>query len=152
MAAAHVPSVVKAGAPNWEGVMELNEIFAGSDWTKIFEQILWLLALVFGFAAVVFKVFGRRLKGGMHLIRGGIGIAGYMGSMAFLSDGFRRIDYNMWAGKPGMLLENVASSVDEDAIIMACVIFLVSTVLLAWPAKKKDTKYIAVDNSNIGER
>jgi hypothetical protein len=43
-------------------------------------------------------------------------------------------------------------SANEDAVIFAVIFFIVSIVLLAWPAKKKEPRYISVDNSNIGER
>jgi hypothetical protein len=152
IAALHIPMVVKVGAPAWEGVVELDKEFAGSNWPMMFEKVLWMIALGFGFAAVVFKVFGRRIAGVWHMMRGVVSIVGMMATLAALSDIFRGPNYSEAAGNPGVILENMMKYVDDGAVVLAVVIFIISIVLLAWPAKKKDMKYIAVDNSNIGER
>jgi hypothetical protein len=53
---------------------------------------------------------------------------------------------------PAMAIEKMMNSVNEQELWIAAGIFIASIVLIAWPAKKKQPKYIAVDNSNMGER
>jgi hypothetical protein len=84
------------------------------------------------------------------MIRGLVSIAGLMASLAALSDGFRRIAISGPANNPSVLFENMMKSANEDVIGIAAVFFIVSIVLLAWPAKKKEPRYISVDNSNGG--
>jgi TM2 domain-containing membrane protein YozV len=150
MAAVHVPSIVKASAPGWEGITELDQIFEGSNWPAMFESILWIISLAFGFAAVIFKAFGRRVAGVWHMLRGLVGIAGCMVSIAVLNDAFSRFNHNIPIANPGMALEKMMSSVIAEALILAAIFFIISVVLLAWPAKKKEPRYISVDNSNGG--
>jgi hypothetical protein len=150
MAALHVPSIVKAGAPGWEGVTELDKIFEGSNWPAMFESILWIISLAFGFAAVIFKAFGRRVAGVWHMIRGLVSVAGIMLSIAALNEASRRFRYDGHASNPGQVIENVMKSLQNEETALAVVVFIVSMVLLAWPAKKKEPRYISVDNSNGG--
>lgn len=150
MAALHIPSIVKASAPGWEGVADLDLMFKGSNWPAMFESIFWIISLAFGFAAVIFKAFGRRVAGAWHMIRGVVSIAGIMGSIAVLSETSRRFGSGGSASNPGQVIERLVKALNSEETVLAIIIFIASMVLLAWPAKKNQPKYIAVDNSNGG--
>ena len=99
--------------------------------------------------ALVFKVVGRRIAGGLHILRGVAGTIGLLLSVIILEESIR------WWGNiaqtghtPSMIFEKMMRSADDGIVIASMVLFLISLVLLAWPARKNQPKYISVENSN----
>ena len=143
-----LPVAIAAGFPDPGVAAELKQIF-GDNWARILEDLLLFITWGLGMLALVFKVVGRRIAGGLHILRGVAGTIGLLLSVIILEESIR------WWGNiaqtghtPSMIFEKMMRSADDGIVIASMVLFLISLVLLAWPARKNQPKYISVENSN----
>ncbi|MEJ2703964.1 MAG: protein kinase [Sedimentisphaerales bacterium] len=135
----HAPYLVAAG--NSDLARELDQTFGYSEWPSLFMRLGMIITAALLLIASVFIVIGRRHSGARHLIRGVLGLAGLLGALMWLSDGissgFRYGRSAFDSGQIGPVLDRILQSCQSEEVAFAGVVFLVSVVVLAWPAHPK---------------
>ena len=103
--------------------------------------------------AAVFVIIGRRYSGARHLIRGVLGLGGLLAAVMWLSDGiswgFRGNDEVLASQQIGPVLEMLLEGCQSEEVLFAGVFFLVSVVVLAWPARRKQIMYNPALNQGV---
>lgn len=137
--ALHVPYLVAAGNP--ELAQEMKEVFGGYDkWPELFMRLGMIITAALLILAAVFIITGRRHLGARHLVRGVLGLGGLLATVAWLSDGiswgFRGFN-DFHSEQLGTVLERMLKGCQNEAVVIAGIFFLVSVVMLAWPARRK---------------
>ena len=147
----HTPYLVAAGVPDL--AKELDQAFGYSQWPDLFMRLGMVVTATLLLLAAVFVIIGRRHSGGCHLIRGVLGLAGLLAAVMWLSDGISRgFQVGAEAVSPqqiGPLLENVLQNSRNEEVLFAGVFFLVSVVILAWPARRKQIMLTPALNQGV---
>jgi hypothetical protein len=135
----HVPYLVAAGNPGFS--QETERSFGGySQWPELFMRLGMIVTAALLVLAAVFIVTGRRHLGGRHLLRGVLGLGGLLATVMWLSDGiswsFRGMR-NLDSLQLGEVLERMLKGCQSEEVVIAGIFFLVSVVVLAWPAHRK---------------
>jgi len=137
--ALHVPYLVAAGNPGLS--QEMEETFGGyTDWPELFMRLGMIVTAALLVLAAVFIVTGRRHLGARHLVRGVLGLGGLLATVMWLSEGiswgFRGFN-NFSSEQLGAVLERMLEGCQSEEVVIAGIFFLVSVVVLAWPARRK---------------
>lgn len=141
--ALHIPGLIAAGLPDPSLAHELDEFFGYPNWPGLLERIGIWIAAAFVALAATFIVLARRKTSIIHIVRAVIGIGGLLSSLGLLSDSTTGNAYEPAViekfrnGQVGPALEMLFQRVREDQIIASLVIFVLSVVILAWPARSK---------------
>ncbi len=135
----HTPYLVAAGNSNL--ARELDQTFGYSEWPSLFMRLGTIVTAGLLLIAAVFIIIGRRHSGARHLIRGMLGLAGLFGALLWLADGISSgLRFNHAAfdsGQIGPVLDRILQSCQSEEVAFAGLVFLVSIVVLAWPARPK---------------
>ena len=138
--ALHVPYLVAAGVP--ELAQEMEEAFGGyAEWPELFMRLGMMVTAGLLVIAAIFIVTGRRHLGARHLVRGVLGLGGLFATVMMLADGiawsFRRGMNDLGSQPLGAVLERMLEGCKNEEVAMAGMFFLLSVVMLAWPARRK---------------
>jgi hypothetical protein len=135
----HTPYLVAAGVPDL--AKELDQAFGYSQWPDLFMRLGMIITAALLLFAAVFVIIGRRHSGACHLIRGVLGLGGLLAAVMWLAEGiswgFRGNDEALASQQIGPILEMVLKGCQSEEVLFAGVFFLVSVVILAWPARHK---------------
>jgi hypothetical protein len=133
--ALHIPYFMSTGDPQMVADLE-NAL--GSNWPKLLTDMARIVFIVLMLPAVLCLSIGRRHLGASHLIRGILGLGGLLGAVLMLAQGMQ------WSfrgvvnfEKFGPVLERVLQGLQREEALFAAVLFIVSVVILAWPARQK---------------
>jgi len=137
--ALHVPYLVAASVP--ELAEEMEDAFGGyTEWPDLFMRLGMIVTAALLVLAAVFIVTGRRHLGARHLVRGVLGLGGLLATVMWLSDGiaweFRGFN-DFGSEQLGTILERMLEGCQSEEVVIAGIFFLVSVVVLAWPARRK---------------
>jgi hypothetical protein len=145
------PYLLAAGVP--DVAQELNQAFGYSQWPDLFMRSGMIITSALLLLAAVFVIIGRRFSGACHLIRGVLGLVGLLAAVMWLSDGiswgFRGSDEALASLQIGPILDMVLKGCQSEEVIFAGVFFLVSVVILAWPARRKQIIYNPALNQGV---
>ena len=150
--ALHVPYLVGASDPGFARSME--EAFGGyTEWPELFMRLGMIGTAGLLVIAAIFIVTGRRHLGARHLIRGVLGLGGLFATVMWLSDGiawgFRRGMNDLSSQPLGVVLERMLKGCQNEEVVIAGVFFLVSVVILAWPARRKQVMLTPALNQGV---
>ena len=150
--ALHVPYLVAAGVP--ELAQEMEETFGGyTEWPELFMRLGMMVTAGLLVIAAIFIVTGRRHLGARHLIRGVLGLGGLFATVMWLSDGiaqgFRRGMNDLGSQPLGAVLETMLKGCQNEEVVMAGMFFLLSVVMLAWPARRKQVMVTPALNQGV---
>ena len=147
----HTPYLVAAGVPDL--AEELDQAFGYSQWPDLFMRLGMIVTAALLLFAAVFVIIGRRYSGARHLIRGVLGLGGLLAAVMWLSDGiswgFRGNDEVLASQQIGPVLEMLLEGCQSEEVLFAGVFFLVSVVVLAWPARRKQIMYNPALNQGV---
>ena len=145
------PYLLAAGVP--DVAQELNQAFGYSEWPDLFMRSGMIITTALLLLAAVFVIIGRRFSGACHLIRGVLGLAGLLAAVMWLSDGiswgFRGSDEALASLQIGPILDMVLKGCQSEEVIFAGVFFLISVVILAWPARRKQIIFNPALNQGV---
>jgi len=153
--ALHVPGLIAAGLPDPSLAQALDEFFGYPNWPGLLETIGIWIATAFVVSAATFIILARRKSSIFHIVRAVAGIGGLLSSLGFLSDATHRV-YDtetidlFRSGQMGPALEMMFQRVVVEEIIAGLVIFILSVVLLAWPARAKPS-IVLPDSAEQGD-
>jgi len=150
--ALHVPYLVAAGVP--ELAQEMEETFGGyAEWPELFMRLGMMVTAGLLVIAAIFIVTGRRHLGARHLIRGVLGLGGLFATVMWLSDGiaqgFRQGMNDLGSQPLGAVLETMLKGCQNEEVVMAGMFFLLSVVMLAWPARRKQVMVTPALNQGV---
>ncbi|MFC1635939.1 protein kinase [Planctomycetota bacterium] len=150
--ALHIPYLVAAGVP--ELAQEMEESFGGyAEWPELFMRLGMMVTAGLLVIAAIFIVTGRRHLGARHLIRGVLGLGGLFATVMWLSDGiawsFRRGMNDLGSQPLGAVLEQMLKGCQNEEVVMAGMFFLLSVVVLAWPARPKQVMLTPALNQGV---
>ncbi|MCP4256186.1 MAG: protein kinase [Planctomycetes bacterium] len=142
----HLPYFIAAGFPDPEVTMEIEKFFGYSGWPELVMRFGMIVTVILLLVAAVFVIVGRRHLGASHLIRAVLGLAGFVGAVMMLSDALslsgrysEEVVRMLNSRQIGPALDKVLRLSNTEAAIFAGIIFLTSVVILAWPARRKQT-------------
>ena len=147
-AAFRIPDIIAAGGAESEAALALTDIFETPQWQGILTRMLVFGMYFFGLMAVVFKILGRQQTSIMCIFRAVLGVSGIVAGLVILNNSVR-FSSDMVTPSFWLTFDRILDSAGKGAFPAAAV-FVVSTILLAWPYKRKEPKYIAIDNSKGG--
>lgn len=138
-AALRLPVIIEGAIPDLAS--QFHQRF-GNGWSVLLSMILFFSTVILGAFATISIIIARRRHGVSHMLRSIMGIGGFIASLLMVSDGLcRSYDVtslrNMITDNTGKALENMIKQPDEDLLIIAGILFIVSVVILAWPPKQK---------------
>ncbi|MBN1807088.1 MAG: protein kinase [Sedimentisphaerales bacterium] len=142
----HLPYFIAAGFPNPEISMEMEKFFGYSGWPELIMRFGMIFTVILLLLAAVFVIIGRRHLGARHLIRAVLGLIGFVFAVMMFSDALslswrysEEVVRMLNSHQIGPALEKLLRFSDTESAIFAGVIFLASVVILAWPARRKQT-------------
>jgi hypothetical protein len=135
----HVPYLVAVGVPDLAEEME-NAFGGYAEWPVLFMRLGMIVTAALLVLAAVFIITGRRHLGTRHLVRGILGLGGLLATLMWLTQGisweFRRFN-DFGPEHLGKTLERMLEGCQSEPVAIAGIFFLVSVVVLAWPARRK---------------
>ena len=144
-AAFRVPNIIAIGYPDSEIASVLKDVFGTDQWQDILNRMLVVGVYLFWFLAVSFKVMGRRNTNASAIIRAVLGVTGMVIGLVMFNNAINfnndMVTENFW-----WTLDKMLDQADRG-IFPAGVAFVISIILLAWPYKRKEPKYIAINNN-----
>ncbi len=138
----HLPAVAAQTWPAAEPVVQLQQSL-GAEWPAAIEQIGTVLILLLLFFAAIFIMIGRRRSGPMHLIRSVLGLAGFFWAVqlfrgsALSNEEVQKIGEFIQQNQIGPALQQLFSAFNEEEVIFAGAIILVSVLMLSWPPRRR---------------
>ncbi len=140
--AVDLPSLVAAGFPDASLNRELTQAFGYSQWPGLVGRIGRFLALFIGLAGTLIVLIARRRSGAAHTGRALLGAIGLLITVSTLAVAFDDIDWVtvvalLDAGKAGIGLEKLLEQIHSQPGIMSGLLFLVSSIVLAWPERRE---------------
>ena len=141
--ALHTPGLIAAGLPDPDLARELDKFFGYRNWPGLLETIgIWVTG-VFVVVAATFIILARRKTSFFHIIRAVLGIGCLLISLGCLSEvpyhnAYDSVVIEMFrSGQIGPALELLFQRMSEEALIYTLIAFIISIVILAWPARRK---------------
>ena len=153
--ALHFPYFMAAGVPDPDLTAYLDRTFGDSNWPKLMMDMGMVIVFALILPAAVFVSMGRRHLGARHLIRGVLGLAGLLAAVTLLSNGisytFGRAQLDPTVGSPkiGPIIECLLRGLQNEEAVFAAIIFVISVVILAWPARQKRPVFTPALNQGI---
>jgi F0F1-type ATP synthase assembly protein I len=142
----HLPYFVAAGWPDPHAASELEQFFGYPGWPELVMRFGMIVTVILLLLAAVFVIVGRRHLGASHLIRAVLGLAGFVFAVMMLSDALslsghysEEVVRMLNSKQIGPALDKLLRLSNTEAAIFAGIIFLASVVILAWPARRKQT-------------
>lgn len=140
----HIPYFVAAGWPDQHLATELEQFFGYSSWPFLLMRLGTVVTYTLLLLSAIFIILGRRHLGARHLIRALLGFLGLILAFSAFSDASSRLYYNdvvnmLNSQQYGPAIERLLQSWQNDTAFIALILFLVSIVILAWPARRKQT-------------
>jgi hypothetical protein len=137
--ALHLPYFLATGWPDPDLPVSLQNSL-GSNWPQMLLDMGRIAFIILMLPATVCVSLGRRHLGARHLIRGIIGLVGLLAAVLSLADGmywtFRRGSVANFE-EFGSVLERVLKGLQSEGAFFAAIIFVVSVIILSWPARPK---------------
>ncbi len=138
----HLPAVAAQAWPDTDPVVQLQQAL-GAEWPAAVEQIGTVLILLLLFFAAIFIMIGRRRSGPMHLIRSVLGLAGFFwaiqlfrGSALSTEEVQKVVDF-IQQNQVGPALEQLFGAFNQEEVVFAAALTLVSVLLLSWPPRRR---------------
>jgi len=138
--ALHFPYFLQSGWPDPDLTIELRNAL-GANWPKMLMDMTRIVFVVLMLPAALCVSLGRRHLGARHLIRGILGLGGLFAAVLLLADGmywiFRGVSEVGGSEELGPVLERVLKGCQSEEAVYAAIIFVISGIILSWPAKPR---------------
>ena len=138
----HLPAVAAQAWPNDKAVIQLQQAL-GATWPSVVEQIGTMLILLLLFLGAIFIMVGRRRSGPMHLIRAIMGLGGFFWAIqlfrgsALSTDQVQKVVEFFQQNQLGPALEQLFSTFNQEEVMFAGVIIVISVLILSWPPRRR---------------
>jgi len=150
----HIPHFVAAGWPNAEFTAQLEQFFRYSGWPELVMRLGTIIVVLLLLLAAVFTIIGRRHCGARHMIRAMLGLIAFFFVFLVFSDAmsghyFQDVVNLLNAQQIGPAFDKLLSSTHNGEALFAGVLFLMSLIVLAWPARSKQMILTPAPNQGV---
>jgi hypothetical protein len=150
----HIPWFVAAGWPDADLATELEQFFGYSGWPELVMRLGTILVVVLLLLAAIFTIIGRRHLGARHMIRAVLGLMALFCVLLLFSDAmsgyyFQDVVNMLEAQEIGPAFEKLLRSTQSEEALFAGALFLVSVVVLAWPARQRQMILTPAPNQGV---
>jgi serine/threonine protein kinase len=137
-----LPEMISAGVPDPGLATDLQREFGYAEWPRLASRVGMLAMWSCFVLSAVVSIFARRRAGISHAFRSVLACAGLLLTIAFLRTVFTRVDWTVVAGlveaaRNGPAIEYVLNTASSKGAICAAGTFILSSLLLAWPERRK---------------
>ena len=147
----HLPAVAAGTWPQAEPVQELARAL-GPGWSAVAEQVGAMLIVALLFLAAIFIMIGRRKVGPSHLIRALLGLGGFFWaiqlfrSKAISAEQVQSVVDLIKQNQVDAGLKILFSAFNQQEVIVAGVIILMSVLILSWPPRRRTPFFAPMPN------
>ncbi len=137
-----IPYYVAAGWPDAQVSAQIEQFFGYSDWPELVMRMGTIVVVILLLLAGVFIILGRRHLGVRHMLRAILGLMAFFCVLLVFSDAMSGSYYqevvNMLNSQQiGPAFDKLLTSTHNEKAASAGVLFLLSVVVLAWPARSR---------------
>jgi len=145
------PYLVAAGWPDAGVAASLDKLFGYSEWPELVTDLGRIGIIVLILLAMTCVAAGRRHRGAAHLLRAVAGLIGILVAVLLFGgaarwQSFEEVARMLNSQRIGPAFETALGAFHAGKTIFAGVFFALSVVALSWPAKRKESAYIALPN------
>jgi len=138
----HLPHFVAAGWPNPQVSAQIEQFFGYPDWPELVMRLGTVLVVILLLLAGICIIIGRRHLGVPHMLRAVLGLMAFFGVLLVFSDAmsgsyFQEVVNMLNAEQIGPAFDKLLLSTQNKKAASAGVLFLLSVVVLAWPARSR---------------
>jgi len=147
----HLPALAAGAWPEADPVQELAKA-VGPGWPGVAEQVGAMLIVALLFLAAIFIMIGRRKAGPGHLIRALIGLGGFFWAVqlfrgkAISAEQVQSVVALIKQNQVDAGLKILFSAFNQQDVIVAGVIVLMSVLILSWPPRRRTPFFAPMPN------
>jgi len=149
-----LPHFVAAGLPNPNLATVLEQFFGYSDWPELVMRMGTIVVVILLLLAGIFTIIGRRHLGARHMFRAVLGLIAFFCVLLVFSDAmsgsyFQEVVNMLNSQQIGPAFDILLRSTHNEQAAFAGVLFLMSIVVLAWPAKPRKMMLTPAFNQGV---
>jgi hypothetical protein len=138
----HLPHFVAAGWPNPQVSAQIEQFFDYPDWPELVMRLGTVVVVILLLLAGVCIILGRRHLGVTHMLRAVLGLMAFFCVLIVFSDAmsgsyFHEVVNMVNAEQIGPAFDKLLLSTQNKKAAAAGVLFLLSVVVMAWPARSR---------------
>ncbi len=138
----HIPHFVAAGWPNAQLSAQIEQFFGYPDWPELVMRLGTILVVILLLLAGVCIIIGRRHLGVRHMLRAILGLMAFFCVLLIFSNAmsgyyFQEVVNMINSQQIGPAFDKLLRSTHNEQAAFAGVLFLLSVVVLAWPARSR---------------
>jgi TM2 domain-containing membrane protein YozV len=139
-----LPHFVAAGLPDPKIATAFEQFFGYSDWPELVMRMGTIIVVILLLLAGIFTIIGRRHLGARHMFRAVLGLIAFFCVLLVFSDAmsgsyFQEVVDMLNSQQIGPAFDILLRSTHNEQAAFAGVLFLMSIVVLAWPARSRQT-------------
>jgi hypothetical protein len=137
-----LPHFVAAGLPDPKIATVLEKFFGYSEWPELVMRMGTIVVVILLLLAGIFTIIGRRHLGASHMFRAVLGLIAFFCVLLVFSDAmsgsyFQEVVDMLNSQQIGPAFDILLRSTQNEKAASAGVLFLVSVIVLAWPARSR---------------
>jgi hypothetical protein len=138
----HLPHFVAAGLPNPQISAQIEQFFGYPDWPELVMRLGTIMVVILLLLAGVCIIIGRRHLGVTHMLRAVLGLMAFFCVLLVFSDAmsgsyFQEVVNMLNSQQIGPAFDKLLLSTQNKKAASAGVLFLLSVVVMAWPARSR---------------
>ena len=137
-----LPHFVAAGLPDPKLATVLEKFFGYSEWPELVMRLGTIMVVILLLLAGIFTIIGRRHLGVRHMFRAVLGLIAFFCVLLVFSDAmsgsyFQEVVNMLNSQQIGPAFDMLLRSTHNEEAAFAGVLFLMSIIVLAWPARSR---------------
>ncbi len=149
-----LPHFVAAGLPDPKLAPVLEQFFGYSEWPELVMRLGTILVVILLLLAGIFTIIGRRHLGARHMFRAVLGLIAFFCVLLVFSDAmsgfyFQDVVNMLNSQQIGPAFDKLLRSTHNEQAAFAGVLFLMSIVVLAWPARNRQMILTPAPNQGV---
>ncbi len=138
----HIPHFVAAGWPDAQVSAEIEQFFGYPGWPELVMRLGTVVVVILLLLAGVCIILGRRHLGVRHMLRAVLGLMAFFCVLLVFSDAmsgsyFQEVVDMLNSQQIGPAFDKLLLSTQNKKAAVAGVLFLLSVVVMAWPARSR---------------
>jgi TM2 domain-containing membrane protein YozV len=144
LVAVNMPGIINAGLPDPHLAEEITRFFGYSNWPQLLGNVGTFLTVFLLLTGCGTLLLARRRDGAAHCGRAAIGPITLGLSVMALAEAMRHVNWRSISDlaqshRAGEAIDEIFNGIDGQTALLAGILLLIATVLLAWPAgRRKD--------------
>jgi hypothetical protein len=136
-----VPDFIAAGLADPSLAIHLQrDVFGTAEWPAFVQRMLCGIVVMLMFIAMSFVTLARRSRGGLHILRGLLGIVTFFFSILILGKAFYSSIWQDIANQghllPGQALMLAINHVSGGGLVCSAIVFMLGVLMIGWPARR----------------